>query len=157
MTTAYGISQSTLDVLQKYNFRFQKKYGQNFLIDGRILDEIMEAADITEEDFVLEIGPGIGTMTRFLAERARRVLAVEIDGHLIPILKEELSDYENIEILHKDILKTNLCELAEIYNESKPVKVVANLPYYITTPIIMELFESHAPIESIVVDRKSVV
>ena len=141
----------TIEVIQKYQFDFQKKFGQNFLIDGRVLEKIMDAADITKEDFVLEIGPGIGTMTQYLAERAREVLAVEIDKNLIPILAETLSEYENVDILNADILKTDLNKIAEEKNGGHPIKVVANLPYYITTPIIMGLFESHVPVENVTV------
>lgn len=143
--------QKTIEVIQKYQFDFQKKFGQNFLIDGRVLEKIMDAADITKEDFVLEIGPGIGTMTQYLAERAREVLAVEIDKNLIPILAETLSEYENVDILNADILKTDLNKIAEEKNGGHPIKVVANLPYYITTPIIMGLFESHVPVENVTV------
>ena len=143
--------QKTIEVIQKYQFDFQKKFGQNFLIDGSVLEKIMDAADITKEDFVLEIGPGIGTMTQYLAERAREVLAVEIDKNLIPILAETLSEYENVDILNADILKTDLNKIAEEKNGGHPIKVVANLPYYITTPIIMGLFESHVPVENVTV------
>ncbi len=143
--------QKTIEVIQKYQFDFQKKFGQNFLIDGRVLEKIMDAADITKEDFVLEIGPGIGTMTQYLAERAREVLAVEIDKNLMPILAETLSEYENVDILNADILKTDLNKIAEEKNGGHPIKVVANLPYYITTPIIMGLFESHVPVENVTV------
>ena len=143
--------QKTIEVIQKYNFDFQKKFGQNFLIDSRVLDKIIEAANITKEDFVLEIGPGIGTMTQYLAESAREVMAVEIDKNLIPILSDTLSVYDNISILNEDILKVDIGKIAEEKNHGKPIKVVANLPYYITTPIIMGLFESHVPIDSITV------
>lgn len=146
-----GIPQNTIAVLQKYNFNFQKKFGQNFLIDTHVLDKIVEAAEITQEDFVLEIGPGIGTMTQYLCEHAREVLAVEIDRNLIPILEDTLSAYDNVTILHEDILKVDLNQLALEKNGGRPIKVVANLPYYITTPIIMELFESHVPVLSITV------
>lgn len=146
-----GNPQNTIAVLQKYNFNFQKKFGQNFLIDTHVLDKIMENAQITKEDFVLEIGPGIGTMTQYLCEEAREVAAVEIDSNLIPILKDTLSEYSNIEIIHGDILKVDIGALAREKNQGKPIKVVANLPYYITTPIIMGLFESHVPIDSITV------
>ncbi len=142
---------NTLDVLKKYDFSFQKKYGQNFLIDSNILDSIIEGADITGEDCVLEIGPGIGTMTQKLCAKARFVIAVEIDKKLIPILNDTLSEYDNKLILNEDILKTDIKDLCERYNAGKPVKIVANLPYYITTPIIMRLFEEHLPIESITV------
>lgn len=143
--------QKTIEVIQKYNFDFQKKFGQNFLIDSRVLDKIIEAANITKEDFVLEIGPGIGTMTQYLAESAREVMAVEIDKNLIPILSDTLSAYDNISILNEDILKVDIGKIAEEKNHGKPIKVVANLPYYITTPIIMGLFENHVPMESITV------
>lgn len=146
-----GNPQNTIAVLQKYNFNFQKKFGQNFLIDTHVLDKIMENAQITKEDFVLEIGPGIGTMTQYLCEEAGEVAAVEIDSNLIPILKDTLSEYSNIEIIHGDILKVDIGALAREKNQGKPIKVVANLPYYITTPIIMGLFESHVPIDSITV------
>ena len=146
-----GNPQNTIAVLQKYQFNFQKKFGQNFLIDTHVLDKIIAAADITEEDFVLEIGPGIGTMTQYLCENARQVIAVEIDTNLIPILKDTLSAYDNVRIINDDILKVDINELAREYNNGRPIKVVANLPYYITTPIIMGLFESHVPIESITV------
>ena len=146
-----GNPKNTIAVLQKYQFNFQKKFGQNFLIDTGILEEIIDAAEITDDDFVLEIGPGIGTMTQYLCEAARAVVAVEIDTNLIPILKDTLSEYDNVEVLNEDILKVNIAKLAEEKNGGKPIKVVANLPYYITTPIIMGLFESHVPIESITI------
>lgn len=146
-----GNPQETIQILQKHDFHFQKKFGQNFLIDTRVLDKIVEAAGVTEQDFVLEIGPGIGTMTQVLCERARQVLAVEIDNNLIPILKETLAEYENVEILHGDILKQDIRQIAERYNGGKPIKIVANLPYYITTPIIMGLFESHVPLSNVTV------
>ncbi len=142
---------NTFDVLKKYHFSARKKYGQNFLIDPHVLEKIMEAAQITKEDCVIEIGPGIGTMTQGLCERAGKVLAIEIDGELIPILKDTLSSYNNVTVLHADVMKTDLHQLIEEENQGKPVKVVANLPYYITTPIIMSLFESHIPIKSITV------
>ena len=152
MTAPYlGNPKRTIEVLQKYDFVFQKKYGQNFLIDTHVLDKIINAAQITKEDFVLEIGPGIGTMTQYLASRAREVFAVEIDKALIPILEDTLSEYENVTILNEDILKVDIRKLAEEHNQGKPIKVVANLPYYITTPIIMGLFEEHVPVESITV------
>lgn len=152
MTTPYlGNPKGTIDVLQKYDFVFQKKYGQNFLIDEHVLEKIIKAADITKEDFVLEIGPGIGTMTQYLAEAAGKVVAVEIDKMLIPILEDTLSGFANVTILNEDILKVDIKKLAEEYNGGKPIKVVANLPYYITTPIIMGLFESHVPVASITV------
>lgn len=143
--------QKTIEVIQRHNFDFQKKFGQNFLIDGHVLDKIIQAAEITKEDFVLEIGPGIGTMTQYLAEAAREVTAVEIDRNLIPILQETLAEYDNVTVLNQDVLKTDIGALALERNGGKPIKVVANLPYYITTPIIMGLFESHAPVESITV------
>lgn len=143
--------KNTIAVLQKYRFHFQKKYGQNFLIDARVLDRILEAAGVTGEDFVIEIGPGIGTMTQALCERARAVAAVEIDQNLIPVLQETLRDYDNVEILNDDVLKIDLNRLIEEKNGGRPVKIVANLPYYITTPIIMNLFESHVPVESVTV------
>jgi 16S rRNA (adenine1518-N6/adenine1519-N6)-dimethyltransferase len=143
--------QNTIEVIQKYNFAFQKKFGQNFLIDPHVLDKIIQAADITKDDMVLEIGPGIGTMTQYLAEAAGRVVAVEIDTNLIPILSETLKEYDNVTVINNDILKVNIGELAEKYNGGRPIKVVANLPYYITTPIIMGLFESNVPIDNITV------
>ncbi len=146
-----GEPQQTIAVLQKYNFHFQKKFGQNFLIDPHVLERIIEEAEITKEDFVVEIGPGIGTMTQYLCEAARAVAAVEIDKNLIPILEDTLNDYDNVEIINQDILKVDLAALAAEKNGGRPVKVVANLPYYITTPIIMGLFESHMPLESITV------
>ena len=152
MTAPYlGNPKRTIEVLQKYEFVFQKKFGQNFLIDTHVLDKIINAADITKDDFVLEIGPGIGTMTQYLACAAREVYAVEIDKALIPILEDTLSDYSNVTVLYEDILKVDIRKLAEEHNQGKPIKVVANLPYYITTPIIMGLFEGHVPIESITV------
>lgn len=146
-----GKPQNTIAVLQKYNFNFQKKFGQNFLIDTRVLDRIINAAEITKEDFVLEIGPGIGTMTQYLCESAREVAAVEIDRNLIPILNDTLREYQNVEVWNEDILKVDINRLAQEKNQGRPIKVVANLPYYITTPIIMGLFESHVPVESITV------
>lgn len=146
-----GNPKNTIAVLQKYQFNFQKKFGQNFLIDTGILEEIIEAAQITKDDFVLEIGPGIGTMTQYLCEAARAVVAVEIDTNLIPILKDTLAEYNNVDVLNEDILKVNISKLAEEKNNGKPIKVVANLPYYITTPIIMGLFEKNVPVDSITV------
>ena len=146
-----GEPHRTVAVLQKYNFHFQKKFGQNFLIDTHVLERIIKEAGVTKDDFVIEIGPGIGTMTQYLCESAGRVAAVEIDKNLIPILHDTLREYENVEIINEDILKVDISVLAREKNDGKPVKVVANLPYYITTPIIMGLFESHAPIESITV------
>lgn len=146
-----NITQKTIEIIQKYDFAFQKKFGQNFLIDGRVLDKIIDAADIGKEDCVLEIGPGIGTLTSRLAEAAGQVIAVEIDKNLIPILGDVLSEYDNITILNEDILKVDIPALVEEKNAGKPIKVVANLPYYITTPIIMGLFESNVPIDNITV------
>lgn len=146
-----GNPQKTIDVLQKYDFTFQKKFGQNFLIDTHVLDKIISAAHITKEDMVLEIGPGIGTMTQYLAEAAGKVIAVEIDKNLIPILSDTLSEYQNVRIINEDVLKLDLRKLADEENGGKAIKVVANLPYYITTPIIMGLFENHVPVESITV------
>ncbi len=143
--------QKTIEVLQKYNFSFQKKFGQNFLIDPHVLDKIIAAAEITKDDFVLEIGPGIGTLTQYLAEAAREVVAVEIDSTLIPILEDTLSAYDNVSVINEDVLKVDLRKLTEERNGGKPIKVVANLPYYITTPIIMSLFESHVPLKSLTV------
>ena len=146
-----GIPQNTIAVVQKYNFTFQKKYGQNFLIDSHVLEKIMDAAEIGKDDCVVEIGPGIGTMTQYLAERAGEVVAVEIDKNLIPILMETLVDYKNVSIINEDILKVDLNRIVEEKNGGRPVKIVANLPYYITTPIIMGLFENHVPVKSITV------
>lgn len=146
-----GNPQETIAVLQKYDFKFQKKYGQNFLIDPHVLEKIIAAAEITPDDFVLEIGPGIGTMTQYLAEAAKEVAAVEIDKELIPILKDTLKDYSNVTVINDDILKVDIGKLAEEKNGGRPIKVVANLPYYITTPIIMGLFESEVPLKSVTV------
>lgn len=146
-----GNPKYTIEVLQKYHFVFQKRFGQNFLIDTHVLDRIIEASEITKDDFVLEIGPGIGTMTQYLAESAGKVIAVEIDKNLIPILGETLAEYDNVTIINEDILKLDINRLVEEENGGKPIKVVANLPYYITTPIIMGLFESHVPLQSITV------
>lgn len=146
-----GNPQKTIEIIQKYEFAFQKKFGQNFLIDTHVLEKIIAAAGVTEEDCVLEIGPGIGTMTQYLAEHARSVVAVEIDKNLIPILQETLKEYENITIINDDILKVDINKLTEEYNGGRPIKVVANLPYYITTPIIMGLFEGGVPIDNITV------
>lgn len=146
-----GIPQNTIDILKKYDFHFQKKFGQNFLIDTHVLEKIIDAAGVTKDDFVLEIGPGIGTMTQYLACAARKVVAVEIDKALIPILEDTLSDYDNARVINNDVLKVDIAKLAEEENGGKPIKVVANLPYYITTPIIMGLFENHVPIKSITV------
>ena len=146
-----GNPKNTIEVLQKYNFNFQKKFGQNFLIDTHVLDKIIRESGITKEDCVLEIGPGIGTMTQYLAENAREVVAVEIDDNLIPILEDTLSAYDNVTVIHDDILKVDIGKIVEERNAGKPIKVVANLPYYITTPIIMGLFESHVPLKSITI------
>ena len=143
--------QVTIETIKKYDFAFQKKFGQNFLIDGHVLDKIIAAAGVTKEDVVLEIGPGFGTMTQYLAEAAREVIAVEIDKTLIPILQETLKDYNNVTLINEDILKVDIGALAEEKNGGKPIKVVANLPYYITTPIIMGLFENHVPLENVTV------
>lgn len=152
MTAPYlGNPKRTIEVLQKYDFVFQKKFGQNFLIDTHVLDKIISAAEITKDDFVLEIGPGIGTMTQYLACAAREVVAVEIDKALIPILEDTLQEYSNVTVLNEDILRVDIKKLADEHNDGKPIKVVANLPYYITTPIIMGLFEGDVPIESITV------
>ena len=146
-----GIPRNTIEILQKYHFNFQKKFGQNFLIDPTVLDRIIRAARITKEDCVLEIGPGIGTMTQYLAESAGSVVAVEIDQNLIPILKETLAEYDNVSIINDDILKVDLNKIVEEKNGGRPIKVVANLPYYITTPIIMGLFEKQVPLQSITI------
>lgn len=147
-----GIPQNTIAILQKYNFNFQKKFGQNFLIDTRVLERIIESAEITKDDCVLEIGPGIGTMTQYLAEAAREVVAVEIDKNLIPILQNDtLAAYDNVTIINDDILKVDINKIVREKNNGQPIKVVANLPYYITTPIIMGLFESHVPLKSITI------
>lgn len=146
-----GNPQNTIEIIQKYEFRFQKKFGQNFLIDTHVLEKIVEAAGVTKDDMVLEIGPGIGTMTQYLAEAAREVVAVEIDNNLIPILQDTLSDYDNVVIINNDILKVDLEALSKEHNNGRPIKVVANLPYYITTPIIMGLFESNVPLDNITI------
>ena len=146
-----GNPKNTIEIIQKYEFMFQKKFGQNFLIDTHVLEKLISAAGITKNDCVLEIGPGIGTMTQYLAENAGHVVAVEIDRNLIPILKETLADYDNVTVINEDILRVDIKTLAEEYNGGKPIKVVANLPYYITTPIIMGLFESGVPIDNITV------
>ncbi len=142
---------NTLEIIKKYGFGFQKRFGQNFLIDGNVVEKIVREAGITKDDFVLEIGPGIGTMTQILCENAREVAAVEIDKNLIPILDETLAPYDNVTVINEDILKVDVRKLAEEKNDGRPIKVVANLPYYITTPIIMGLFESHVPLESITI------
>jgi 16S rRNA (adenine1518-N6/adenine1519-N6)-dimethyltransferase len=146
-----GNPQETIAVLKKYNFNFQKKFGQNFLIDTHVLDKIVAAAGITKEDMVLEIGPGIGTLTQYLCESAREVVAVEIDRNLIPVLSDTLSAYDNVTVLNEDVLKVDLDALVREKNAGKPIKVVANLPYYITTPIIMKLLEENIPVSSITV------
>ena len=146
-----GNPQNTIAVLQKYNFSFQKKFGQNFLIDTHVLDKIIRSAEITKEDMVVEIGPGIGTMTQYLACAAGKVAAIEIDKALIPILEDTLEGYENVQVINDDVLKVDIAKLVEEENGGRPIKVVANLPYYITTPIIMGLFENHVPLKSITV------
>ncbi len=146
-----GVARNTIQILQKYQFHFQKKYGQNFLVDERVLERILSAAEITKEDCVLEIGPGIGTMTQYLAERAGEVVAVEIDRNLIPILEETLEAYSNVTLINDDILKVDVNRIVSEKNGGTPIKVVANLPYYITTPIIMGLFEGHVPLKSITI------
>lgn len=143
--------KKTIEVIQKYQFAFQKRFGQNFLIDAHVLEKIVSAAGITKDDCVLEIGPGIGTMTQYLAESAGQVIAVEIDTNLLPILTDTLKDYSNVKVINQDILKVDINELVKQYNNGRPIKVVANLPYYITTPIIMGLFESNVPIDNITV------
>ena len=146
-----GTPSATKEIINKYSFAFQKKFGQNFLIDSNVLESIIRGAEITKDDFVLEIGPGIGTMTQYLCEAARQVVAVEIDKMLIPILEDTLSEYDNVEVINQDVLKVDIKSLAEEKNNGKPIKVVANLPYYITTPIIMGLLESGVPIDSITI------
>ena len=146
-----GIPANTIDILQKYHFNFQKKFGQNFLIDTKVLERIIEASDISKDDCVLEIGPGIGTMTQYLAEKAGEVIAVEIDKALIPILEDTLKEYDNVTVINNDILKVDINKIVNEKNNAQPIKVVANLPYYITTPIIMGLFEGHVPLKSITV------
>ena len=146
-----GNPKYTIEVLQKYHFVFQKRFGQNFLIDEHVLEKIIDSSGITKDDFILEIGPGIGTMTQYLAEAAREVAAVEIDSSLIPILKDTLKEWDNVTVINNDILKTDIKKIANEKNGGKPVKVVANLPYYITTPIIMGLFEKNVPVDSITV------
>ncbi len=146
-----GNPTNTLEIIKKYGFAFQKKFGQNFLIDANVVEKIVREAGVTKDDFVLEVGPGIGTMTQILCENAREVAAVEIDTNLIPILSETLGGYDNITVINQDILKLDIAKLADEKNDGKPIKVVANLPYYITTPIIMGLFESHVPLDSITI------
>ena len=152
MTKPYlGDPKHTIEVLQKYDFAFQKRFGQNFLIDTHVLDKIIAASQITKDDFVLEIGPGIGTMTQYLSVAAREVVAVEIDKTLIPILEDTLSEFPNVTVINDDILKVDVAGIARERNGGRPVKVVANLPYYITTPIIMGLFENQVPLDSITI------
>ena len=146
-----GNPKNTIEIIQKYGFNFQKKFGQNFLIDTHVLDRIIEESGITKDDCVLEIGPGIGTMTQYLCENAREVIAVEIDKALIPILEDTLSAYDNVTVINDDILKVDVQKIVDEKNGGRPIKVVANLPYYITTPIIMGLFESHLPLKSITI------
>ena len=146
-----GNPQNTIAVLQKYDFAFQKKFGQNFLIDTHVLDKIINSAEITKEDMVLEIGPGIGTMTQYLSNAAGKVIAVEIDKNLIPILEDTLEGFDNVRVINEDVLKVDIAKIAREENGGRPIKVVANLPYYITTPIIMGLFENHVPLKSITV------
>ncbi|MFV0341799.1 MAG: 16S rRNA (adenine(1518)-N(6)/adenine(1519)-N(6))-dimethyltransferase RsmA [Anaerocolumna sp.] len=146
-----GNPKETVEILNKYHFIFQKKYGQNFLIDTHVLDKIIKAADITKDDMVLEIGPGIGTLTQYLCEAAREVVAVEIDKNLLPILDDTLSAYDNVTVINEDVLKFDINQLVKERNQNRPIKIVANLPYYITTPIIMGLFGAHVPMENITV------
>ena len=146
-----GNPQNTIEILKKYDFMFQKRFGQNFLIDTHVLEKIIKSAEITKEDLVLEIGPGIGTMTQYLCENAREVIAVEIDKALIPILGDTLKEYDNVTVINDDILKVDINRIVAEKNNGHPIKVVANLPYYITTPIIMGLFESHVPLKSITI------
>lgn len=151
MSERIATHKRTVEIISKYEFAFQKRFGQNFLIDGNILDKIVSGSELTSEDYVIEIGPGIGSLTQYLAENAKKVIAIEIDAKLIPILEDTLSDYSNVEIIHNDILKVDLAELVREKCENKPVKVIANLPYYITTPIIMGLFENNVPVDCITV------
>lgn len=146
-----GTPSATAEIIHKYDFHFAKKYGQNFLIDRGMLDKIIDSADITEDDAVLEIGPGIGTMTQYLAEKAKRVVAVEIDSNLIPILNDTLSSYDNVTVINEDVLKLDLQKIVEDFNDGKAMKVVANLPYYITTPIVLALLEKRVPLKSITI------
>lgn len=146
-----GNAKNTTEVIRKYDFVFQKRFGQNFLIDTHVIEKIVSGAEITEDDCVLEIGPGIGTMTQYLAEKARDVIVVEIDKELIPVLHDTLKEWDNIKIINDDILKVDIKKLAEEKNEGRPIKVVANLPYYITTPIIMKLLENDIPVSSLTV------
>ena len=146
-----GTPSATAEVIKRHRFLFQKKYGQNFLVDANILEKIVRLSGVTKDDCVIEIGPGIGTMTQYLAERAGTVIAIEIDKHLIPILEETLGEYENVVIMNEDVLKVDMNKIVEEKNAGKPVKIVANLPYYITTPIIMGLFESRVPLQDITV------
>ena len=149
--------QRTIEVIKRYEFCFQKKFGQNFLIDGHVLDKIIAGAGVTKDDMVLEIGPGIGTMTQYLAEAAGKVVAVEIDRNLLPILQETLADYDNVKVIHADVLSLDLEKLVQEENGGRPIKVVANLPYYITTPIIMALFEQHVTLANVTVMVQKVV
>lgn len=146
-----GNPKNTIELINKYNFVFQKKYGQNFLIDKHVLEKIVRTAEITKDDFVIEIGPGIGTLTQYLCESAREVVAIEIDKMLIPILNDTLSAYDNVKVINEDILKVDLASIVKEYNNNQAIKIVANLPYYITTPIIMDLFERHIPLKSITI------
>lgn len=146
-----GVPQNTIEILKKYNIKFQKRFGQNFLIDTHVLDKIIDAAGVSSKDFVLEVGPGIGTLTQYLCENAREVMAVEIDSSLIPVLSETLSGYDNVTVVNEDILKLDIKKIAEERNRGRAVKVVANLPYYITTPVIMGILESHVPFDNITV------
>ncbi len=146
-----GIPHNTINIIKKYNIKFQKKFGQNFLIDTHVLEKIISASNVTKSDFVLEIGPGIGTMTQYLCENAREVMAVEIDNNLIPVLADTLSAYDNVTVINEDVLKLDINKIVREHNGNNAIKVVANLPYYITTPIIMGLFESHVPLDSITV------
>lgn len=146
-----GVPQNTIEILKKYNIKFQKRFGQNFLIDTHVLDKIIDAAGVSSKDFVLEVGPGIGTLTQYLCENAREVMAVEIDSSLIPVLSETLSGYDNVTVVNEDILKLDIKKIAEERNGGRAVKVVANLPYYITTPVIMGILESHVPFDNITV------
>ena len=148
---ALGTPSGTIEILKKYNFTFQKRYGQNFLIDANILEKIIRLSEITKDDCVIEIGPGIGTMTQYLAESAGKVIAIEIDRHLIPILEETLKEYKNVTIMNEDVLKVDIKKIVEEKNNGNPIKVVANLPYYITTPIVMGLFESGVPLQDITI------
>ena len=146
-----GTPSATAEIIKQYQFVFQKKYGQNFLVDANILEKIIRLSEITKDDCVIEIGPGIGTMTQYLAESAGKVIAIEIDRHLIPILEETLKEYKNVTIMNEDVLKVDIKKIVEEKNNGNPIKVVANLPYYITTPIVMGLFESGVPLQDITI------